>query len=83
VTVLRAKSAIRLVVLETGGKTNHLGLMTHRGGGWWQIECMGEGKRCKAGECAHTARVGVKTKNGTRPVRQVPRRSPAPERERQ
>jgi hypothetical protein len=69
----QSKRKIALVVIpgDKGQKFNHLALITHRGGGWYEVECMGEGKRCKAGECKHTANMHW---DGTkRRIRQVPR----------
>jgi hypothetical protein len=69
-----AASKIRLAVLPGQGQAHHLALMRHRGGGWWDVQCMGSGKRCKAGECAHTRGLGLAKPDGpVRPVRQVPR----------
>lgn len=64
---------IALVVLppDPGRKSSHLAVVKHRGGGWYEAQCMGEGKRCKAGECHHTA--SLCWASSTRPIRQVPR----------
>jgi hypothetical protein len=42
-------------------------IVAHRGGGWWQGECMGQAKRCRAGECKHLA-----LRVGSRAVRRMP-----------
>jgi hypothetical protein len=75
VTDLRSserKIAMVLLPMESGRKTRHIALLRHGGGGWYTIQCMGEGKRCKAGECKHTANMAW-GKPGGRPVRQIPR----------
>jgi hypothetical protein len=62
----RAK-IIPVIVREPGEKNAHIVLLTHRGGGWWQGECMGQAKRCRAGECKHLA-----LRVGSRAVRRMP-----------
>ncbi len=63
----------KLIVIYGTGKTNHLALLKHRGGGWWDVRCMGQARRCRAGTCEHTARLAMKGKGRPRRVRQVPR----------
>ena len=69
-----AKPRIGLFVIPGEGKYNHLAFVRHRGGGWYDVQCMGSGKRCVAGECGHTADLAFKTSRSIRPLRQVPRR---------
>lgn len=64
--------ALILLPMEPGRKYRHIAFLRHRGGGWYEIQCMGEGKRCKNGECKHTAGM-VFGRPGGRPVRQVAR----------
>lgn len=68
-------NAVRLVVIppDPGRKQSHLALVTHRGGGWYDVRCMGQGASCKAGECKHTASMALVGGSGrSRRVRQVP-----------
>jgi len=68
----KPKIAILMLPMEPGRKTRDLALVKHRGGGWYEVACMGEGKRCKAGECKHTANMRWGGPGG-RLIRQVPR----------
>jgi hypothetical protein len=65
--------ALILLPLEPGRKHRHIAVLSHRGGGWYEIACMGEGKRCREGRCKHTANAVME--NGRR-VRQVARTKP-------
>jgi hypothetical protein len=58
---------------KNGKPRSHLAVVTHRGGGWYQIVCMGSGKRCVAGECKHTAGLGFQHGDRVRPIKQAPR----------
>lgn len=71
-TLLRRSSGPCLVILppDKGRKTRHLAIVSHYGGGWYQAECMGEAKSCKAGTCKHIAHLGF---DGGRRIRPVPR----------
>lgn len=62
-----------LIVLppDPGRKSAHLALITHRGGGWYEICCFGTAKRCREGTCKHTAGLAMKTTRSVRPLRQV------------
>lgn len=68
----RRKIALIVLPAEPGRKHNHLAMVKHRGGGWYEIVCFGSGKKCKAGECKHTANLAW-GKPGGRRVRQVAR----------
>lgn len=63
---------LHLVVIpaDEGRKQNHLAVISHRGGGWWQAACMGQARRCVEGTCKHTA--NLVHPNGRR-VKQVAR----------
>ena len=65
------KVALVLLPMEPGRKTRHLALIRHRGGGWYEVACMGEGKRCRAGECRHTR--NMRWEHSPRAIRQVAR----------
>ena len=67
------RSRFRLIVVppDPGRKSAHLVVLKHRGGGWYDASCMGQARRCKAGECPH-----VRMIYGTRRVRPVPRPTP-------
>lgn len=69
----KPKPKITLVILpaEPGRKGKHLALIRHRGGGWYEVECMGSGRRCVDGECKHTA--SMHWQDSARPIRQVAR----------
>jgi hypothetical protein len=55
---------------DKGRKQNHLAVVSHYGGGWWQAACMGEAKACREGSCKHTANLVLKNR---RRVKQVAR----------
>ena len=65
------KVALILLPMEDGRKHRQVALVRHRGGGWYDVACMGEGKRCKAGECKHTA--NMRWAESPRPIKQVAR----------
>ena len=45
---------ITLLVVDTGGKTNHLVYIRRAYRSKWSTaSCTGQAKRCKAGECRH------------------------------
>lgn len=64
-------TCLLLLPMDPGAKTRHLAILSHRGGGWYDVRCMGQGTRCKAGTCKHTAKMRYGSPNG-RPVRQMP-----------
>jgi hypothetical protein len=68
-----SRSAPTMVILpaDPGRKSKHLAIITHRGGGWYDVVCMGEAKRCSDGACRHTS--GMRWDDSARPIRQVPR----------
>jgi hypothetical protein len=66
-----SKVTLVLLPFEPGRKTRHLAVVEHRGGGWYDVRCMGAAKRCAAGECQHTA--DMRWQHSNRPIRQVPR----------
>lgn len=71
-----ASSGLVVLPPDPGKKSRHLALITHRGGGWYQVECMGQARKCKTGQCKHTAGLGYRHKsNRVRPIKQVPRAS--------
>lgn len=64
------KPAARLIIIppDPGRKQSHLAVLTHRGGGWWQAQCMGEAKACKAGTCRHIATLAFRNGRRIKPV---------------
>ena len=56
---------------DPGRKQPHLAVASHYGGGWWQIACMGQAKKCREGNCKHTADMRLHS-NGRR-LKQVAR----------
>lgn len=62
---------IAMVVIDVPNrKHNHLAIIRHRGGGWYDVRCFGQAKKCKAGVCEHTAH--MRWESSERPIRQVP-----------
>lgn len=65
------KTTLAIVPPDPGGKTKHLVLITHRGGGWYEAACMGEAKACREGDCSHSR--DMVWQGSPRPIRQVAR----------
>jgi hypothetical protein len=69
----RRNKRVTLILLppDKGRKTPHLAVMSHYGGGWYQIACCGGAKKCREGNCKHTADMRLQTSG--RRVKQVSR----------
>lgn len=65
------RTSLLIVPPEPGRKSSHLVLISHKGGGWYTAACMGQAKRCRAGECAHAR--GIRWADSDRLIRQVAR----------
>ena len=72
---MKAPAAGMYIVPPMGReKRPGLAVITHRGGGWYQVICCNNAKKCKAGECKHIA--SLYTKSG-RQIKPVPRSTDA------
>jgi hypothetical protein len=57
---------------KSGKPRSTMAIISHRGGGWYEVRCMGSGKRCAGGTCVHTADLHMRFGASCRPIKQVP-----------
>jgi hypothetical protein len=68
---MKAKPAVVVLPPDPNRKHPHLAVVSHKGGGWYRVACMGPARKCREGVCHHTKRMSWA--DSERVFEQVPR----------